>query len=102
MRGARFAAQLYVSISKDAFQAMTRQRDRVKILSQERITEELQKIVCAKTPATGFRILFETGLLNLILPELADLQGVEAIDGRRQKDTFYHKLQDLQDPKKVV
>ena len=96
IRGARFAAQLDFRISKDAFQAMTRQRDRVKILSQERITEELQKIVCAKTPATGFRILFETGLLNLILPELADLQGVEAIDGRRHKDNFYHTLQVLQ------
>src|SRR5690625_6010396 len=59
IRGARFAAQLDFRISKDAFQAMTRQRDRVKILSQERITEELQKIVCAKTPATGFRNLFE-------------------------------------------
>lgn len=96
IRGARFAAQLDFRISKDAFQAMIRQRDRVKILSQERITEELQKMVCAKTPATGFRILFETGLLNLILPELADLQGVEAIDGRRHKDNFYHTLQVLQ------
>lgn len=96
IRGARFAAQLDFRISEDAFQAMIRQRDRVKILSQERITEELQKMVCAKTPATGFRILFETGLLNLILPELADLQGVEAIDGRRHKDNFYHTLQVLQ------
>ena len=93
IRGARFAAQLDFRIADDAYRAMIQTRERVRILSQERITEELQKIVCAKTPATGFRILFETGILPIILPELADLQGVEAIDGRRHKDNFYHTLQ---------
>lgn len=93
IRGARFAAQLDFRLHPDAFQAMKEKAERVGILSQERITEELQKIVCSPHPGTGFRILFETGVLPTILPELADLQGVEAIDGQRHKDNFYHTLQ---------
>ncbi len=93
IRGARFAAQLGFRIHGDAFAAMNTKAERVEILSQERITEELQKIVLSAHPSTGFRILFETGILPHILPELSDLQGVEAIDGQRHKDNFYHTLQ---------
>ena len=95
IRAARFAAQLGFTIEPDAFDAMKEKAERVEILSQERITEELQKIVCSPHPSTGFRILFKTGILARILPELAALQGVEAVDGHRHKDNFYHTLEVL-------
>jgi poly(A) polymerase len=96
IRGARFAAQLGFRLDDSALDAMRDAAARVEILSQERITEEVQNIVTSPEPATGFRILFETKILQRTLPELADLHGVEAIHGQRHKDNFYHTLQVVQ------
>ncbi|MEM1128382.1 MAG: HD domain-containing protein [Bacteroidota bacterium] len=93
VRAARFATQLDFRIVPEAFAAMQRTADRVKILSQERITDELQKIIVADRPSTGFKILESTGLLRHVFPELVALKGVEAIDGHRHKDNFFHTLQ---------
>lgn len=93
IRAARFSAQLGFELHPETRHAMSEQAGRVKILSQERITDELQKIVCAPRPSVGFGILQQSGILPLIFPELAKLEGVEAIDGHRHKDNFYHTLQ---------
>jgi putative nucleotidyltransferase with HDIG domain len=95
MRGIRFAAQLAFDIHPDTFAAMQHNRDRLKIVSQERITEELNKIILAPTPSYGFKLMFHAGLLDLVLPELKELQGVDTIDGKKHKDNFYHTLQVL-------
>ncbi len=92
VRAARFAAQLQFQIEASAYQAMTRHATRIEIVSQERVTDELQKIVCADRPSTGFTILEGTGLLALIFAELTELKGVENVDGQRHKDNFYHTL----------
>ena len=93
LRGARFSAQLNFRIDEDAYAAMRTMAHRVKILSQERIIEELQKIMLSPKPSIGFRPLFSTGILDIIFPELAALKGVEEIKGHRHKDNFYHTLQ---------
>ncbi len=95
IRAARFATRLRFRVDAQALEAMRRKTERITIVSRERITDELQKIVCAACPSIGFRILFETGLLKHILPRLAALQGVEAVDGLRHKDNFFHTLQVL-------
>lgn len=95
IRAARFAAQLNFNVEECTFDAMQEQSHRVDILSQERITDELQKMMCAETPSTGFKILFGAYILQRIFPELADLQGVETVEGHRHKDNFYHTLQVL-------
>lgn len=95
IRVARFATRLQFRIDREALTAMTRKAGRIAIVSRERITDELQKIVCAACPSAGFRILFETGLLKRILPPLTALQGVETVDGHRHKDNFFHTLQVL-------
>ena len=93
IRAARFAAQLHFAVHDEALAAMRDQSARVSILSQERITDELQKIICADRPSIGFAILQQNGILDQIFPELSRLEGVEAIDGHRHKDNFYHTLQ---------
>ena len=93
IRAARFATQLGFRIVPEAFQAMRDVAHRVGILSQERITEELQKIMIAPVPSTGFKILASTNILERIFPELTALKGVEEVDGHRHKDNFYHTLQ---------
>lgn len=95
IRAARFAAQLRFDLDDEAFDAMQAESHRVEILSQERITEELQKIMCADVPSIGFKILFGAYILQRIFPELADLQGVETVGGQGHKDNFYHTLQVL-------
>ncbi len=95
VRAARFATRLRFQVDAQALDAMRRKAGRIAIVSRERITDELQKIVCAEWPSIGFRILFETGLLKHILPPLAALQGVETVDGHRHKDNFFHTLQVL-------
>ncbi len=95
IRAARFAAQLQFRIADETFDAMREQSHRVGILSQERITDELQKMICADIPSTGFKILFATHILQRIFPELVDLQGVEEVRGSRHKDNFFHTLQVL-------
>lgn len=93
MRAARFAAQLGFEIEPEALRAMEVQAERIAIVSQERITEELQKIMAAPVPSLGFSILFDVGILDIIFPELTALAGVEIVGGQKHKDNFYHTLQ---------
>ena len=95
IRAARFATQLDFRVSDRVFRAMRTNAARVDILSQERITDELQKIIVTDEPSIGFKILEATGILERILPELQALKGVDEVDGRTHKDNFYHTLQVL-------
>ena len=95
MRGIRFATQLGFQILPETFEAIARNRERIKIVSQERVTDELNKIVAAPKPSIGFDLLYRAGMLALIFPQLTDLSGVEIIEGKGHKDNFYHTLQVL-------
>ena len=95
MRAIRFASQLGFRIEEKTFDGIERNKERIKIISQERITEELNKIVLSPVPSIGFEYLFDTGLLHLIFPEMANLYGVETINNNSHKDNFYHTLQVL-------
>ena len=95
LRAIRFAAQLGYRIDDDTFQGIERNKDRINIISQERITEELNKIILSAVPSIGFEYLFDSGLLHLIFPEMVQLYGVETINGLSHKDNFYHTLQVL-------
>ena len=95
MRGIRFASQLHFEIHPDTLKAISRNSSRIKIVSQERITEELNKIILSKKPSVGFDLLFRTGILHHFFPQMADLAGAEFIDGKGHKDNFYHTLQVL-------
>ncbi|MEX1054438.1 MAG: CCA tRNA nucleotidyltransferase, partial [Rhodothermales bacterium] len=95
IRAARFSAQLHFDIEESTFDAMREQSERVEILSMERITDELQKMICTPVPSIGFKVLFAAYILQRFFPELSDLQGVEDVDGLRHKDNFYHTLQVL-------
>ncbi len=95
MRAIRFATQLNFTIHHTSLQAIRENKERIKIVSQERITTELNKIILADTPSIGFKLLFNTGLLEIIFPEMVDLHGVEFIDGKGHKDNFYHTLEVL-------
>lgn len=95
MRAIRFAAQLNFKIDAAALQAITENKERIQIVSKERITDELNKIMLSAKPSIGFEHLFNTGLLQIIFPEMANLHGVETINGKAHKDNFYHTLQVL-------
>ncbi len=95
MRAIRFSTELGFEIEKKSFEAITENKDRLKIVSQERITDELNKIILAKKPSLGFKLLFDTGLLHLFFPEFTKLQGVDTINGQSHKDNFYHTLEVL-------
>ncbi|TPE42924.1 CCA tRNA nucleotidyltransferase [Pontibacter mangrovi] len=95
MRAIRFASQLGFDIDPDTFDAIMDNKERIKIVSQERITDELNKIILSPTPSYGFKLLFTSGLLQLIFPKMVELQGVETINGNSHKDNFYHTLQVL-------
>ncbi len=95
MRAIRFATQLQFVIDPTTLAAIQAHVERIKIISQERITEELNKIILAKIPSVGFKLLFDTGLLKIIFPALVNLQGRERIQGHSHKDNFYHTLQVL-------
>ena len=95
MRAVRFASQLAFDIEADTFDAIRRMKDRIEIVSRERIIEELNKIILSPTPSYGFKLLYHAGLLQIIMPELVALQGVETLDGKGHKDNFYHTLQVL-------
>ena len=95
IRAARFATQLEFRVSDRVFDAMGSQAERVEILSQERITEELHKILEADTPSIGFKILEASGVLPHFMPELQRLKGVDEVNGRDHKDNFYHTLEVL-------
>ncbi len=93
MRAIRFASQLGYRIDDKTFDAITRNVARIHIVSAERITTELNKIVLSPTPSIGFKLLQKCGLLQLIFPEFAALKGVETVEGRGHKDNFYHTLE---------
>ncbi len=95
MRAIRFATQLNFNIDERALDAITEDAPRIKIVSQERITDELNKIILSSRPSIGFDLLFRTGLLKIIFPQMVDLAGAEYIDGHGHKDNFYHTLQVL-------
>lgn len=93
LRAIRFAAQLHFTIEKNTFQAIVQNAERIRIVSQERITHELNKIMESEQPSIGWNLLFTSGLLPIIFPQLCDLYGTEFIDGKGHKDNFYHTLQ---------
>jgi len=95
LRAIRFATQLNFSIDGEAVDAIKQHAERIQIVSKERISDELNKIILATRPSIGFNYLFDTGLLKHIFPQLVDLYGVEVIDGKGHKDNFYHTLQVL-------
>lgn len=96
MRCIRFATQLHFQIEEETYDALIRNAYRIKIVSGERIKDELNKILLAKNPSIGFDYLQRTGLLNLIFPELAALDIVETRNGRAHKNNFYHTLEVLE------
>ncbi len=93
MRAIRFATQLQFAIEPDTYKAIAQNAERIKIISKERIADELNKILLSPTPSIGFDLLYKTGLLQLIFPEMVALAGAEYIDGKGHKDNFYHTLQ---------
>ena len=95
MRALRFAAQLGFRIDDSTFEAIARNAKRIEIVSAERITVELNKIILSPNPSLGLKLMQKCGLMQLILPEISALQGVETVDGRGHKDIFYHTLQVL-------
>jgi len=95
MRAIRFASQLNFDIHPDTFDALMKEKCRIEIISKERITDELNKIILSKKPSYGFLLLDSCGLLGLIFPEFVKLKGVETEEGKGHKDNFYHTLQVL-------
>ena len=95
MRAIRFATQLGFYLDRKTFESIERNAGRIKIITKERIVEELNKIMLSRKPSVGWILLDKTGLLPLIFPELSALKGVETKDGKGHKDVFYHTLQVL-------
>ncbi|MEZ5071918.1 MAG: HD domain-containing protein [Bacteroidales bacterium] len=93
LRGIRFAARLEFRIDPDILDAMREHRERIAIVSQERITEELNKILLCRKPSIGFMLLEKTGLLSILLPDLDRMKGVEEVSGQFHKDNFLHTLE---------
>ncbi len=93
MRAIRFATQLNFIIHPESLQAIVDNKERIKIISNERIVDELHKILASSKPSIGFSLLHKTGLLPFILPELLALEGIEEIEGQRHKDNFWHTLE---------
>ncbi|MFT6924412.1 MAG: poly(A) polymerase [Crocinitomicaceae bacterium] len=95
MRAIRFAAQLDFKIERKSLEAISENAHRLEIISQERIMDELNKIILSKTPSRGFKLLNSTKLLHQFFPEMIALQGIETRDGKSHKDNFYHTLEVL-------
>jgi putative nucleotidyltransferase with HDIG domain len=95
MRAIRFATQLNFTIAPKTFEAIVKMADRIKIVSQERITDELNKIMLSTKPSIGWDLLSKSGLLQIIFPQMMALHGAEYVDGKGHKDNFYHTLQVL-------
>ncbi len=93
IRAIRFAAQLGFRIERDSLNAIARQHERIRIVSRERIVEELHKILMTDKPSVGLGLLYQTGLLAEFLPELVALQGVQEMEGQLHKDNFWHTLE---------
>ena len=95
MRAIRFSSQLGFQIESESLASISRNKERIRIVSKERIADELNKIVLSPIPSVGFNHLFDTGLLHIIFPEMAALYGVDIVQGKGHKDNFYHTLQVL-------
>jgi tRNA nucleotidyltransferase/poly(A) polymerase len=95
MRAIRFSSQLGFTIEQKTFQAIKDEADRISIVSQERVTDELIKIINSPIPSIGFDLLYQSGLLHIIFPQMVDLAGAEYKDGMGHKDNFYHTLKVL-------
>ena len=95
MRAIRFATQLNFFIEKKSLEAIKKNKDRINIVSKERVSDELNKIILSPKPSIGFKLLESSGLLKIIFPEMVDLMGVEERNGLRHKDNFYHTLKVL-------
>ncbi|HEY9047995.1 MAG TPA: HD domain-containing protein [Ohtaekwangia sp.] len=95
MRAIRFASQLSFDIDPDTFEAIIQQAERLKIVSQERVTDELNKIILSPVPSYGFKLLFHSGMLKHFFPEMVALHGVEYVGSKTHKDNFFHTLQVL-------
>ncbi len=95
MRAIRFASQLGFRIEDNTLKAISKYKNRINIISKERISIELEKIILSDNPSLGFKLLFKTGLLQIIFPEMAALQGVDVKNGKAHKDNFYHTLEVL-------
>lgn len=95
MRALRFATQLGFKILPSTLEAITKNKERIKIISAERISDELNKIIMSPKPSVGFKLLNHTALLSLIFPQLEALKGIESIEGKAHKDNFYHTLEVL-------
>ncbi len=92
LRAIRFSSQLGFDIEENTYEAISRNKERIEIISEERIIDELNKIILSPKPSVGFLLLYKTGLLEIIFPELVALKGVETKEGRGHKDNFYHTL----------
>jgi poly(A) polymerase len=95
MRAIRFASQLHFHIEEKSLKAIRQNVERIRIVSPERVLDELNKIILSSKPSLGFNLLEQTGLLGIIMPELQLLQGVEIVEGKAHKDNFYHTLRVL-------
>jgi tRNA nucleotidyltransferase (CCA-adding enzyme) len=95
MRAIRFASQLRFEIEEKSLDAITKNSERLQIITRERIVDELNKIMLSKVPSVGFLLLYKTNLLHQILPELVALKGVEEVEGQKHKDNFYHTFEVL-------
>lgn len=93
LRAIRFATQLNFKIELVSLQAISTQKERIRIISKERVVDELNKILLADKPSVGFALLHQTGLLHYILPELTALEGIEEVEGQTHKDNFWHTLE---------
>lgn len=102
MRAIRFATQLNFKIDENCFEAIKLNKERISIISKERIAYELNKIIASPTPSIGFKLLFDSGLLKIIFPLMANLHGVEFIKGKGHKDNFYHTLEVLDNISKTT
>lgn len=93
MRAIRFASQLQFTIDEETWQGIIQSKNRIEIISQERITDELNKILLSPKPSIGLDLLYKSGLLEMIFPQMVQLAGAEYVDGHGHKDNFYHTLQ---------
>ncbi|MCC7317633.1 MAG: HD domain-containing protein [Bacteroidales bacterium] len=102
MRAIRFATQLGFSIHPDSYIAIARNKNRIKIISMERISDELNKIILSEKPSIGFKLLFDSGILQIVFPQFVALQGVEKVNNQSHKDNFYHTLEVLDNLSKTT